>query len=121
MIPIGFAPLIAVTITWHWLVEGILVGTADSLFTVERKNIIQLAIERRLPVMMHSRQTAQDGALMSYAPSYELILRRTAVYIDKILKGAKPADLLVINLKTAKALGLAVPPTLLARADEVIE
>ena len=107
-----------------------LVGTADSLFTVERKNIIQMAIERRLPVMMHSRQTAQDGALMSYAPSYELILRRTAVYIDKILKGAKPADLpveqpnkfeLVINLETAKVLGLAVPPTLLARADEVIE
>jgi putative ABC transport system substrate-binding protein len=107
-----------------------LVGTADSLFTVERKNIIRLAIERRLPVMMHSRQTAQDGALMSYAPSYELIMRRTAIYVDKIIKGAKPADLpveqptkfeLVINLKTAEALGLTVPPSLLAHADEVIE
>jgi putative ABC transport system substrate-binding protein len=107
-----------------------LVGTADSLFTVERKNIIQLALERRLPTMMHSRETAQAGALMSYAPSYVMMLRRTAVYVDKILKGVKPADIpveqptkfeLVINLKTAAALGLTVPPTLLARADEVIE
>ena len=107
-----------------------LVGTADSLFTVERKNIIRLAIERRLPVMKHSRQTAQDGALMSYAPSYELIMRRTASYVDKIIKGVKPADLpveqptkfeLVINLRTAEALGLTVPPSLLAHADEVFE
>jgi len=107
-----------------------LVVTADSLFTVERKHIIQLALERRLPTMMHSRETAQAGALMSYAPSYVLMLRRTAVYVDKILKGVRPADLpveqptkfeLVINLKTAKALGITVPPSLLARADEVIE
>ncbi len=107
-----------------------LVGTADSLLTVERKNIARLAIERRLPTMMHSRETAQAGALMSYAPSYVMILRRTAVYVDKILKGIRPADLpveqpnkfeLVINLTTAKALGLVVPPSLLARADEVIE
>jgi putative tryptophan/tyrosine transport system substrate-binding protein len=107
-----------------------LVGTADSLFTVERKNIIQLAIERHLPMMMHSRETAQSGALMSYAPSYVLMLRRTAIYVDKILKGVKPADLpveqptkfeFIINLQTAKMLGLTVPPTLLARADELIE
>jgi len=107
-----------------------LVSTADSLFTVERKNIIQLALERRLPTMMHSRETTQAGALMSYAPSYVMIFRRTAVYVDKILKGAKPADLpveqptkfeLVINLKTATALGLTVPPTFLDRADEMIE
>jgi putative tryptophan/tyrosine transport system substrate-binding protein len=70
-----------------------LVGTADSLFTVERKNIIRLAIERRLPTMMHSMETAQAGALMSYAPSYVLMSRRTAIYVDKILKGVKPADL----------------------------
>jgi putative tryptophan/tyrosine transport system substrate-binding protein len=70
-----------------------LVGTADSLFTVERHNIIHLALQRRLPMMMHSRETAQAGALMSYAPSYVLILRRTAIYIDRILKGIKPADL----------------------------
>jgi putative ABC transport system substrate-binding protein len=107
-----------------------LVGTADSLFTVERYNIIKLAIERRLPTMMHSMETAQAGALMSYAPSYVMISRRTATYVDKILKGAKPADLpveqptkfeLVINLKTAKAIGLKVPPALFARADEVLE
>jgi putative ABC transport system substrate-binding protein len=110
-------------------VNGV-VGTADSLFTVERKNIIQLALERHLPTMMHSRETVAAGALMSYAPSYVQILRRTAVYVDKILKGVRPADLpveqptkfeLVINLKTAAALGLTVPPTLLSRADEVIE
>src|SRR5260370_3591976 len=65
-----------------------LVGTADSLFTVERYNIIKLAIERRLPTMMHSMETAQAGALMSYAPSYVMISRRTATYVDKILKGA---------------------------------
>jgi len=107
-----------------------LVGTADSLFTVERKHIIQLALERHLPTMMHSRETAQAGALMSYAPSYVLILRHTAVYVDKILKGARPADLpveqptkfeLIINLKTAEALGIGVPSALLARADEVLE
>src|SRR6266566_9261302 len=99
-----------------------LVGTADSLLTVERKNIARLAIERRLPTMMHSRETAQAGALTSSAPSYVMILRRTAVYVDKILKGIRPADLpveqpnkfeLVINLTTAKALGLVVPPSLL--------
>jgi len=107
-----------------------LVGTADSLFTVERKVIVQLAIERRLPTMMHYRETTQAGALMSYAPSYVLIMRRAATYVDKIMKGALPADLpveqptkfeLVINLKTAEAIGLKVPPTLLSRADEVIE
>jgi putative tryptophan/tyrosine transport system substrate-binding protein len=107
-----------------------LVGTADSLFTVERHNIIRMALERRLPMMMHSRETAQAGALMSYAPSYVMMLRRTAIYVDKILKGVKPAELpveqpskfeLVINLKTAKALSFDVPATLLARADEVIE
>jgi putative ABC transport system substrate-binding protein len=110
-------------------VDG-LVGTADSLFTVERKNIIQLAMERRLPAMMHSRETAQAGALMSYAPSYVLIMRRAAIYVDKIIRGVDPADLpveqptkfeLVINLKTAEAIGLTVPPMLLGRADEVIE
>ena len=80
--------------------------------------------------MMHSRETALAGSLMAYAPSYVPMLRRTAVYVDKIIKGVKPAVLpveqpnkfeLTINVKTANALGLTIPPSLLARADEVIE
>jgi putative ABC transport system substrate-binding protein len=80
--------------------------------------------------MFASRETAEAGGLMSYAPDLNDQVRRAAIYIDKILKGAKPADLaveqaskyeLVVNLKTAKALGMAIPPLLLARADEVIE
>jgi putative tryptophan/tyrosine transport system substrate-binding protein len=91
---------------------------------------IDLALKYRLPVLSHQKFVAQEGGLASYSASIAERGREIAGYVDKILKGAKPADLpvqqptkfeLVINLKTAKALGLEVPPTLLARADEVIE
>jgi putative ABC transport system substrate-binding protein len=100
------------------------------LATMERAPLVQLALRYRLPTMFASREIVEAGGLMSYGADRDDLVRRTALYIDKILKGAKPADLpveqaskyqLVINLKTAKALGLEIPPTLLARADEVIE
>ena len=92
--------------------------------------ITELAIKYRLPTMFDSQIYVEAGGLMSYAPSLTAIHRRAAIYVDKILKGAKPADLpveqptkfdLVINLKTAKALGLTIPQSLLQRADQVIE
>jgi putative ABC transport system substrate-binding protein len=87
-------------------------------------------LARKLPSIFEERLFVSEGGLLSYAPAYTEMFRRTAGYVDKILKGAKPADLpveqptrfeLVINLKTAKALGLAIPQSLLLRADEVIQ
>jgi putative ABC transport system substrate-binding protein len=110
-------------------IDGV-VEAQDGLFFVTRKDIADLAMARRLPLLVFSRETAEAGALASYGPSNSAIFRRAGYYIDKILKGAKPADLpveqptkfeFIINLKTAKALGLTVPPTLLTTADEVIE
>ncbi len=98
--------------------------------SIARKEMLDLAIKHRLPALTSTRLGPPLGALMSYASDYVTLARESAVYVDKILKGAKPADLpvafptkfeLIINLKTANALGLEVPPTLLARADEVIE
>ena len=95
-----------------------------------RNDIAQLAAQHRLPTMCWVRQATEAGCLMSYGPSPLDLARRAAYFVDKILKGAKPADLpieqptkfeLVINLKTAKALGLTIPPSLLLRADQVIE
>jgi putative ABC transport system substrate-binding protein len=108
---------------------GALVVLADRLFLHNRRRIMDFAIEQRLPVHAY-RELVEIGGLMSYGPDYANLHRRAAAYVDKILKGAKPADLpverpvkfvLVLNLKTAKALGLTVPDSLLARADEVIE
>jgi putative tryptophan/tyrosine transport system substrate-binding protein len=97
---------------------------------IYRGQIIDFAAQARLPAMYDKQEFATDGGLMAYTPSPVEHGRRTAAYVDKILRGAKPADLpveratkleLVINLKTAKALGLTFPPSILARADEVIE
>jgi putative ABC transport system substrate-binding protein len=105
--------------------------TAADVFTVANRSlIIGLAERYRLPAMYQFRQFAAEGGLMSYGPDTADIFRRAAAYVDRILKGANPANLpvqqptkfqLVLNLNTANALGLTVPPSLLARADEVIE
>jgi putative ABC transport system substrate-binding protein len=102
----------------------------DSLLTTNRIRLNTLALGARLPTSYANRESVEVGGLMSYGPNFPDLFRRAAEYADKILRGAKPADLpveqpnkfdLVINLVAAKALGLTVPPTLLARADEVIE
>jgi putative ABC transport system substrate-binding protein len=103
---------------------------ADPLTLFHRSLLVDLAARRRLPAMYGLRQIVDDGGLMSYWANQADLYRRVASYIDRILKGAKPGDLpieqpsrfeLVINLKTAKALGLAIPRSLLERADEVIQ
>jgi putative ABC transport system substrate-binding protein len=112
-------------------------GRADALYVVvdglvaaNRRRIFTFATNARLPTIVNTREHAEAGALMSYGPKFYDLFRRAAEFVDKILRGAKPADLpveqptrynLVVNLITAKALGLEMPPTLLARADEVIE
>jgi putative ABC transport system substrate-binding protein len=107
-----------------------LVVVPDAMFWNERARIVALAAKHRMPAIYPEREYADDGGLLAYGPSIPDQFRRAATYVDKILKGAKPADLpvqqstafeLVINLKTAKALGLTVPQSLLARADEAIE
>ena len=109
--------------------NGMLV-LADPFYTSQRKRIAGLAVRAQLPLAAYFRSFAEAGALVSYGPDTIEMFRRLAVYTAKILKGAKPADLpveeptkyeLVINLKTAKALGLTIPPSLLGRADEVIQ
>jgi putative ABC transport system substrate-binding protein len=110
--------------------NGGLIVLPNGLSIVHRELIIGLAARHRLPAIYPFRPFVADGGLICYGPNYVDQLRRAAGYVDRILKGEKPADLpvqaptkyeLVINLKTAKALGLDVPPQLLARADEVIE
>ena len=119
----------AITAFAHSLNGGLIV-TGGSWAAVHRNLIIALAARHRLPAIYSLRYWATDGGLISYGPNSVDPYRRAAGYIDRILKGEKPADLpvqaptkyeLVINLKTAKALGLEVPPSLLARADEVVE
>jgi putative ABC transport system substrate-binding protein len=109
--------------------QGVLVlGTA--IFLSERQRVAELAIKHRLPTMSNLKDVVEAGGLMSYSPNWDDLFRRGAIYVDKILKGAKPADLpveqatkfeLVINLKTAKAIGLTIPQSVLARADQIIE
>ena len=102
----------------------------DPLFTTHRRQLAELAVRSRLPAIYGLRPSVDAGGLMSYGADSRDLYRRAATYIDKILKGAKPADLpieqptkfeLVVNLKTAKAIGLAIPKSLLLRADQVIE
>jgi putative ABC transport system substrate-binding protein len=99
------------------------------LVTLHSKRIVELALKQHLPGMYPTRQFAEEGGLMAYGPLIGDLYRRAATYVDKILKGAKPADLpveqpmkfeFVINLKTAKQIGLTIPPNVLARADKVI-
>ena len=108
---------------------GVLILTS-SMFYAERTRIAELAARVRVPAIYSVKEFAEAGGLMTYGINLHESFRRAATYVDRILKGAKPADLpveqptkfeLVINLKTAKALGLTVPPSLLARADEVIQ
>jgi len=112
-------------------------GRADALIVLQsafmnthRTRIVELATKSRIPTMFAERTHVESGGLMSYAPSFSDLQRRAARYVDKILKGVKPADLpveqptkfeLVINLKTAKQIGLTIPPNVLARADRVIK
>jgi putative ABC transport system substrate-binding protein len=109
--------------------DALTVLSSAMLFT-ERRRLVDLAAKNRLPVAYAQREFVEAGGLMAYGPNLADLFRRAASYVDKILKGAKPADLpveqatkfeLVINLKTAKALGLTIPPSLLLRADQVIE
>jgi putative ABC transport system substrate-binding protein len=109
--------------------QGIIV-TGDPFFTASRTKLIEFATNKRLPAMYFARLFADTGGLITYGADLEDSHRRAATYVDRILKGAKPADLpveqptrfeLVINLRTAKALGLTIPQTLLLRADRIIE
>ena len=108
---------------------GALIVTGGPFGSANRKRIVEFAAKSRLPAIYYRREFVEAGGLMSYVASPNDLARRAAVFVDKILKGAKPADLpveqptkfeLVINLKTAKQIGLTIPPNVLARADKVI-
>ncbi len=107
-----------------------LFSVADRLITSQRKKILEFAAKNKIPTMFDASAAVTAGALMSYGPSRAEVSRRAAVFVDKILKGAKPADLpveqpmnfeLIFNLKTANELGLTIPPNVLVRADKVIK
>src|SRR4030095_10340437 len=106
------------------------VFVSHTMTPTARRQLVDFAVKNRLPTMFMSREHGAAGGLMAYGPSFSEGFRHAAHYVDKILKGAKPGDLpieqptkceLVINLKTAKALGLTIPLSLLARADQVLE
>jgi putative ABC transport system substrate-binding protein len=109
--------------------QAVLVLNSPTYF-LERQRVARLAVTHKLPTMLDARNFVEAGGLMSYSPNYDDLYRRGAVYVDKILRGAKPAELpveeptkfeFIVNLKTAKALSLTIPPAVLARADEVIQ
>jgi putative ABC transport system substrate-binding protein len=109
---------------------GALTVLGSTMFLIERRRLVDLAAKSRLPAVYGLREFVAAGGLMAYGPNAADLFRHAATYVDKILKGAKPAELpveqptkfeLVINLKTAKALGLTIPPSVLGRADEVIQ
>ena len=109
---------------------GAVIVVRDGVFLEQRRRIAELAVTNRLSTVSDTREYVEAGALMSYGPNLADQFRRAAGYVDKVLKGAKPGDLpveqptkleLVINLGTAKALGLTIPQSLLLRADEVIQ
>ena len=109
---------------------GALLILPDGIFVSQRRQIAELAVKRRLPSVYGMGEYAEAGGLMTYSASFLDMHRRAAAFVDKILKGAKPADLpvaqptkfeLVINLRTAKAIGLTIPPSLLQRADQIID
>jgi putative ABC transport system substrate-binding protein len=109
--------------------QGI-VAVPDNLIMLQRERLAEFAKDNKIPVISGWSEFAQSGGLMTYGPNSSTFFRRLAVYVKKIISGAKPSEIpieqpatfeLVINLKTAKTIGLEIPPTLLARADEVIE
>jgi len=109
---------------------GALITLDDLLILIHRRKIVDFAAKKRLPAMYGFRELPDAGGLMSYTANRSHLFRRAATYVDKLLKGAKPADLpveqptrfeFVINMKTAKALGLTIPPSILIRADQVIQ
>jgi putative tryptophan/tyrosine transport system substrate-binding protein len=109
---------------------GAVMVATSAMFLGHRRQLADLALKHRLPTIFAFREYAEAGGLMAYGPSYAELFQRAAGYVDRILKGARPADLpveqptkfeLIINLKTVKALGLTIPPSVLARADELIQ
>jgi putative tryptophan/tyrosine transport system substrate-binding protein len=109
---------------------GAIMTTTTRPFFAERKRIVELAVKYRLPAIYFQKEFVDEGGLMSYGVDFDDLFRRAAVYVDKILKGAKPADLpvqqatkfeFVINLKAAKQIGLTIPPDVLARANKIIK
>ena len=108
---------------------GAFIVTPDPLFGSQRSRIVEFAARRRLPSMYFYKEFVDGGGLMSYGPSFSDSYRRAATYVDRILKGATPADLpveqpikfeFIVNLKAAKQIGLTIPPNVLVRADKVI-
>jgi len=108
----------------------LLIAMASPIFFIDRERLVDSALKHRMATILAIREYTEAGGLMSYGVGLDGTMRRAAEYVDRIARGARPADLpveqptrfeLVINLKTAKALGVTIPPSLLARADEVIE